>query len=44
MRKKIYETPQIEVNEVLLQEGILEVSTVGTEDYNTPGGGWNWGN
>ena len=44
MRKLFYETPLAEVNEVLPQEGILEGSSVGLEDYNQPGdGGWNWG-
>ncbi len=45
MRKLFYEEPLIEVNELLPQEGILETSMTGTEDYNQPGGGgWNWGN
>ena len=44
MRKTIYEKPLAEINELLPQEGILETSTVGLEDYNNPGGGWNWGN
>ena len=45
MRKFYYETPLVEVNEVLPQEVILQTSTVGLEDYNQPGGGgWNWGN
>jgi hypothetical protein len=43
MRKLFYEEPLVEVNEVLPQEGILETSTVGIEDYNQSGG-WNWGN
>ena len=44
MREKNYESPQIEENEMTLQEVILQTSSVGTEDYNQPGGGWNWGN
>ena len=44
MIKLMYETPLVEENEVLPQEGILETSTIGLEDYNQPGGGWNWGN
>lgn len=44
MRKKTYETPQIEENDLYLQEEILQTSTVGLEDYNKPDGGWNWGN
>ncbi len=44
MRKTTYEKPLAEIAECLPQEGILETSTVGLEDYNNPGGGWNWGN
>ena len=44
MRKKTYEAPLIEECELETQAPVLETSTIGTEDYNTPGGGWNWGN
>ncbi len=44
MRKTLYEKPWAEVAEVLPQEGVLQTSTVGLEDYNKPDGGWNWGN
>ncbi len=41
MRKTIYEAPLAEVVETL-PEQVIASSTGSTDDYNQPGGVWNW--
>ena len=40
MRKKFYQTPLIEVDDALLQEGLLAASEVGLNDYDPKD--WDW--
>ena len=42
MRKKIYQMPLIEVDDALLQEGLLASSEVGLNDYDPKD--WDWNN
>ena len=40
MRKQIYQTPLIEEDDTLLQEGLPAASEVGLNDYNPKD--WDW--